>query len=470
VGIILLESNGRIDPSSENWTADEKQLVFNEIMNGLNWWAQLEPRAKLSFVYDDHFSSPLSTRYEPITRSYFDQQLWIAEAMSKLGYNASSYFTRVRDYNNALRATYRTDWAFTIFVVDSSVDADNRFSDGFFAYAYLGGPFMVMTSENNGYGADNLEAITAHETGHIFQALDQYAGAYQSCSRRSGYLNIENLNSEYGGCPSSITSIMRGQIYPYSTRAIDPYAAGQVGWRDTDRDDILDPLDVELPVTIDNFLLDDAGVRVNGRAEIIPYPSPTRTSVTISTLTGLGYRLDQGPWQPATASDGAFDETSESYALNTSALLPGLHTLDIAALESFNNIPEPRVSRTFIMPDPAGGGPNTRLYPPDQRLGSQSLTVAGAAYHTQPGGAIAKVEYRVNGSLWQQAQAQDSSFDTNYEPFTLTISPSNATTYLVEAFAIDAAGIVEAQIASQEIRIAGSQPITLFLPLIARGQ
>jgi hypothetical protein len=58
--------------------------------------------------------------------------------MGALGYKSSSYFTRVRDYNNALRATYQTDWAFTVFVVDSSADGDNHFSDGYFAYAYLG--------------------------------------------------------------------------------------------------------------------------------------------------------------------------------------------------------------------------------------------------------------------------------------------------------------------------------------------
>lgn len=466
VGIILVESNGSIDPSSENWTPDEKQLVFSEIMNGLNWWGQLEPRARLSFVYDDHFSNPLPTRYEPITRSYSEQQFWITEAMSALGYNTSSYFTSVRDYNNALRTTYHTNWAFTIFVVDSSVDADNRFSDGFFAYAYLGGPFMVITSENNGYGSDNLDAVTAHEMGHIFYALDQYFGAYQPCTRRSGYLNIENSNSQYGNCPSNITSIMRGQIYPYITHAVDKYAAGQVGWRDTDGDNILDPLDVELPVTIDNFVIGDRRVMASGWTEIIPYPSPVRSSITINTLTGLQYRFDQGGWQQATADDGAFDETTESYALTSPVLSPGLHTLEVTALDSLNNMSKPYPSKTFIMPDPTGGGPNTRFYPPDQSLAGQVLVVTGVAYHTQLNGVIAAVKYRVNGGPWQQAQAQDGSFNTNYEPFTLAITPSNETTCLVEAFAVDSAGNVETQFASQEIQMIQSQPMTLFLPLI----
>ena len=60
--------------------------------------------------------------------------------MNALGYSAASYFTQTRDYINDLRTTHQTDWAFAIFVVDSSSDSDNRFADGLFAYAYLGGP------------------------------------------------------------------------------------------------------------------------------------------------------------------------------------------------------------------------------------------------------------------------------------------------------------------------------------------
>jgi len=61
------------------------------------------------------------TSYEPISRPQSDQGLWIGEVMGKLGYDRStSYFTQVRDYVNDLRATYQADWAFAIFVVDSS--------------------------------------------------------------------------------------------------------------------------------------------------------------------------------------------------------------------------------------------------------------------------------------------------------------------------------------------------------------
>ncbi|MBU0703314.1 MAG: hypothetical protein KKC18_05550 [Chloroflexi bacterium] len=465
VGIVLVESDGSDDPSTEDWTSTEKQQVFDEIVAGLNWWAEMEPRAHLNFVYDDHFSNPLPTSVEPISRPYYDQRYWIADAMSGMGYDASSYFTQVRDYNNNLRAAYQTDWAFTIFVVDSSADSDNRFSDNYFAYAYLGGPFMVMTYGNNGYGTSNMDAVTAHEVGHIFHALDQYYSANQPCTRRAGYLDVENQNSQYGDCTSDETSIMRGGTYPYRVDAIDPYAAGQVGWRDSDGDDILDPLDTDLPISIASVSVDDDSVTVSGTTEIIPYPSPSRTSVTINTLAGVQYRFDGGAWLQAAANDGSFDGTSEGYHFTTS-LPPGLHRLEVVAVDSAGNVSEANATETISILDPVDGGLNTELH---QLSGAAStgnpVNINGTAYHLQ-GGIVTNVEYRINGGPWQSVEAQDGAFDSDYEPFTLSTDSLEAGTYLIEARAADAEGNTEVNFASQEFTVVEKHFI--FLPLVVR--
>ena len=44
VGIVLPESDGSVDPSTEDWSADERALVLSEITAALDWWAALEPR------------------------------------------------------------------------------------------------------------------------------------------------------------------------------------------------------------------------------------------------------------------------------------------------------------------------------------------------------------------------------------------------------------------------------------------
>jgi hypothetical protein len=467
VGIVLVESSGKTDPSSEDWSTEEKQQVFNEIVAALNWWAQLEPRANLSFVYDNHFTKPLPTTVEPITRPYSDQHYWINEAMAALGYTAPSYFTRVRDYNNHLRHTYHTNWAFTIFVVDSSADSDNRFSDKYFAYAYLGGPFMVMTSGNNGYGLPNMDAVAAHEMGHIFHALDQYSSAYQPCARRSGYLYVENQNSLYEPCASNVASIMRGQTYPFFARAIDPYAAGQIGWRDSDGDNILDPLDTSLPVTIDQITRHENGVSVNGSAQIIPYPSPSQNSVTINTLTGIQYRLNGDTWQPVIPADGAFDSTTEPYQINL-LLPPGMYQLEVAAVDSAGNMSTPLATETVAVFDPLADGLDTQLYPLAATLESgQPILLDGVSYHLQ-NGVIANVQYKLADGPWQPAVAQDGAFDSEHERFHLVLPALEPGDHALEVFATDDLDNIETNGAQMILHISAAQNPQIFLPLIVR--
>ncbi len=245
VAIILMESNGTIDPNLENWDAERVDMVISEIKNGLNWWAEKESKANLKFTYHIHI---IETSYEPISRVSTDRRLWINEAMEYFGYTSGAYYTRVRNFDNDLRNSDGTDWAFTIFVVDSLNDSDGKFKDGFFAFSFIGGPLFVMTYDNAGYTIDNMDAVTAHETGHIFRAADQYSGAWfcnedSDCCSTHGYLQVENQNCNRDACLSDVPSIMRGGVLPFTNGNIDYYARGQVGWRDEDNDKILDAID-----------------------------------------------------------------------------------------------------------------------------------------------------------------------------------------------------------------------------------
>lgn len=242
VSIILLESDGGVDPSTEDWTDTEVALVLREIEDAFAWWEAREPKAHLNFVYEWEM---IPTSYEPITRPQQEQNLWIREVMLQKGMTTVlPYFDQVRRYNHDLLDAHDADHAFTIFVVDSSEDRDGRFACGcYFAYAYIGGPFMVMTYDNGGYGSHNTDAVAAHEIGHVFWAIDQYYAARQVCTRRSGYLDVENQNSQFGDCAIDEPSLMRGQVWPFQMGDLDYYARGQVGWRDSDCDGILDPVD-----------------------------------------------------------------------------------------------------------------------------------------------------------------------------------------------------------------------------------
>jgi hypothetical protein len=466
VGIVLPESDGGADPSTEDWTEDERALVLSEVTAALDWWANLEPNAHLTFVYDDGTAAPTTTSYEPISRPYNDQYLWIAEVMEKKGYTSPSYFDRVRRYNNDLRAKYDTDWAFTIFVVDSSNDSDNRFSNGLFAYAYLGGPFLVMTSGNNGYGPQNMDAVAAHEIGHIFLALDQYYSAQQPCTLRAGYLGVENQNSQYGNCASDAPSIMRGQTWPYREGAVDEYARGQIGWRDSDGDGILDPMDTTLSVTSVNYVGVAEGPTIltfTGRVQDDPYPSALRRSVIINTIDQVQYRVAGGEWADAEPFDGAFDTYTEEFTFTTPPLpsddLPiDLRVVDTAGNEWIQTIANEILDTTL-----------TRLEQQVPRQGLTQLVYSGLSSSVVS--PVAGVYYRIDSGPWQALAADDGAFDEPQEKFTLTIDLRALTpgAHQVQAYSVDHEGNVETSPASDFVLV---EPRTLyaFLPLVLVGQ
>jgi hypothetical protein len=485
VGIILPESDGSGDPSTEDWTAAERQLVYNEIAAACNWWAARESRAHLRFFYDDHFSNPVPTSYEPINHPHSEQGLWIGDVMGRLGYSASSYFTRVRDYNNALRQAYGTDWAFTIFVVDSSNDGDNYFSDGYFAYAYLGGPFTVMTYGNNGYGPGNMDAVTAHEMGHIFLALDQYASAKQSCTRRSGYLAVENQNSLYGSCSSNETSIMRGQVWPYSQGAVDLYARGQIGWWDSNSNGVLDPVDTDPQVNMSSHTpnpTEETTLTYAGNVVDIPWDSSLRPDATINTIVSVEYRVNAGDWQPATATDGAFDGASEDFTFTLSSLAEGRYNIEVRAINSTGKVSATYANDSVLVYDSSHVGPFSILSPyqpnPTTTCQPTYTGVARNGYQSAEGvmvmetATIVKVEYQVDhSSEWLPATATDGSFDSAEEEFTFTTPELSPGTHTIEARATNSLGETELYPASDSLEVVSQAGgvYQVFLPVVVKS-
>ncbi|MBU0705033.1 MAG: hypothetical protein KKC18_14330 [Chloroflexi bacterium] len=472
VGIVLPESDGSADPSTEDWSADERALVLSEITAALDWWAALEPNAHLTFVYDDGTAAPITTSYEPISRPSSDQSLWITEVMGKMGYTGPSCFSQVRNYNNGLRDTYDTDWAFTIFVVDSSNDSDNRFSDNYFAYAYLGGPFFVMTYGNSTYGPQNMDAVAAHETGHIFLALDQYYSAYQSCTRQAGYLGVENQNSQYGDCASDEPSIMRGGTQPYRDDDIDEYAHGQIGWRDSDGDGILDPVDTTLSVVSSGYVTDTERPNVltfSGSVRDDPFPSPLRRSTIINTIERVQYRWAGGGWVDAQPADGDFDTYAEDFTFTTSPLPTGDLDIDLRVIDSAGNELIQTVVTVSVV-DPVDAILDTTLTEMVQQAaggGEEPTTVAYSGQGTSAVSYIASAYYRIDDGPWQPLAAADGAFDEPQEEFVLTIdlitlSPG---VHQIQACSMDGEGNLETSPASDFIFVQ-SQTHSVFLPLV----
>ncbi|MCA9160707.1 MAG: hypothetical protein KDA72_20390, partial [Planctomycetales bacterium] len=193
---VLLESDGQIDPNTENWTPTHIQEVMANIREGLDWWVDLlatqSALAPLSFTIDRTYAdTPVASSYEPISRRSNDYSFWTNEFLDTIGFQRTSNLEAdMRAFNNAQRVKSGSDWAMTIFVVDSQHDSDGQFAvGGSFskAFSFAGGLFMVVPSTRPA-------STYAHETGHLFWARDEYAGG-GSYSDFRGYYDTQNINA-----------------------------------------------------------------------------------------------------------------------------------------------------------------------------------------------------------------------------------------------------------------------------------
>jgi len=246
VGILFMESNGH----DEDWTQEQYDRAIGEIVEGFDRSSSYayEKRISTTWFYDIHYSVP--TNSEPIQGDHCPRWVWVPphwefgwcnDALDYLGY--SHGWDGMNEYVNDMRHNNQTEWGFIIYLVNDENDPDGKFSDGKFAYAWIGGPCLVMTYNNDYWGWWNMDEVVDHEKCHIFGAKDEYPDGCGSgdCTTPYGYLDVVNGNCRV--CNSNpFHCIMIDSIYNdvvYCT-----YTNGHIGWRDSDGNYIPDPLDM----------------------------------------------------------------------------------------------------------------------------------------------------------------------------------------------------------------------------------
>lgn len=189
INLILPESSGGVQ--SEDWTEDEIGLVIRGVLLGLSQYENATHWVPLTFTVNcpaSHRGVPVAL--EPIEGDWNYDPIWISEAIKYLG---EVYGIDIRSdawaleathtFNNAMRVDSEVDtvydWVFTAFVVDASVNECWQGSaGGYAAYAFLGGPYIVVPYPACGFGDGiNFAHVFIHEMSHVFWALDEYAGA-----------------------------------------------------------------------------------------------------------------------------------------------------------------------------------------------------------------------------------------------------------------------------------------------------
>jgi hypothetical protein len=247
VTIFLPESNGAIDPSTEDWREDMETEVVDQVLDACLYWASMAPDwAELTCDVGYYHFVDTPTGYEPIIHDGGapllgfwggEEDDWINEIMDVMGFASMwlFYYQEVEDYNDWAQEEYGAEEAFSVFVVNSENDDDGSFANDMSAYVpEIRAPYLVMTWDNGGWrsllGPTSLQTTAAHEMGHVFGAEDEYHGSNSSCSdESSGY-----SNDNHEDCPGGArTPCLMRQDAPCGYLPPNPlcyWTRGQVGW------------------------------------------------------------------------------------------------------------------------------------------------------------------------------------------------------------------------------------------------
>jgi hypothetical protein len=375
LNVIFLESDGSIDINREDWTPNQLSLVQSEIGEAASFWegltAHYHPNAR--FQIDVNYVNggvPMATGYEPITHGSFQDSLWITDVMDDLGYTTGGHFDRVRRFDNDERNAGDTHWSTTLFVVNDAMDADKRFSNGQFAYGYIGGPYMMLTYNNFNWGIDRFNRVLSHELAHSFFALDEYAGAGNRNNERSGYLSGVNGNAELNANGQAVVPPQPNALMVNNTLDPSNFTDVQLGHRDTDGDSVPDILDT-LPLLTGGMFGSDPQLGTFGfvgDATVTTIPnlntnqlgfSSSGAEMTINWIAAAQYRMNEGTWIDFPAADGAYDRGVESISLLISGLAAGSYTIDVRAINSVDNASAPlrfEFQSALAVPEPGAMG------------------------------------------------------------------------------------------------------------------
>ncbi len=349
INVIVPESG---PGGSEDWTNDEIAAMLADINLGLSQYMQATHWVDLDFwVNCPTQLKRVPVSIEPIEGDWNSDPYWINEALDYLsGYQGfvpvpGDYVSSTHLFNNAARSGYpiATDWVFTAYIADASVNECWQGPAGqYAAYTiFLGGPFVVVPYPACRFGTGkDFAHVFMHEMSHVFWALDEYASAGVSCNARSGYLNVRNGNSYAtmaGGAPcgEQLSCIMNNYTLELPL-PVCPYTMGQVGLGDANENSIPDLY--EMPPIVDIIYIPgfSSDTTYDGSyvlsADAINYPVANRnpyqnpeTRINYAPILKKGWRqINDGILESINPGDGEWDSSGENLStFILSGLEPG---------------------------------------------------------------------------------------------------------------------------------------------------
>jgi hypothetical protein len=196
VGLVIVEG-----PTAALQFSDaERTTVVAETQNGLSWLGSRHPVRPVVWRWD---IDVVRLNVAANAAASDNEARFRDPALANLGFGAG--LAGCRAYGADLRQRLGTDWAYVAFFTKYPVDH--------FAYAGLGGPRLVMDYANDGWGPDNIDRVFAHETGHIFNAPDEYRSSGCNCGGAWGYYGKPNTNCESCASGGGVDCLMRANSW-----------------------------------------------------------------------------------------------------------------------------------------------------------------------------------------------------------------------------------------------------------------
>ena len=230
VTLFFVESDGSgSDPDVFDWTSSAEEDAFADAAAALSWWAsQAQQRSGCWVVFrlEAHFATedPRCAQWrEPTLHASSDYASAIQQVLGNFGYTIGGHLARASAFAAAMRVQKGTDWAFAAFAA-ANPTGPRQFTDGYAAWAYLGGPYLAFLQRSFGW---SVKQVFAHESGHIFRACDEYyTPEYGGCTDCGGCADTGVPNGNCESCNSSPESCMMRA----NTWVLCDWTVGQIGW------------------------------------------------------------------------------------------------------------------------------------------------------------------------------------------------------------------------------------------------
>lgn len=196
VGLVMVEG----PTAALQFSEAERTTVVAETQNGLTWLGSRHPVRPVVWRWDINV---IRLNVAANAAASNNEARFRDPALAQLGFGAG--LAGCRAYAEALRTRLGTDWAFVAFFTKYPVDH--------FGYASIGGPRLVMDYANDGWGPANIDRVFAHETGHIFNAPDEYRSSGCNCGGSWGYYGKPNSNCESCATGGGVDCLMRANSW-----------------------------------------------------------------------------------------------------------------------------------------------------------------------------------------------------------------------------------------------------------------